>query len=85
MNREDANCVAATLLIQEQAKSEPLRKAGTAAASVAQRMRTSLITLMAAYVGWRIATEFPGAGVPPVLAGALLGLVAGTLVPARKT
>ena len=85
MNQEDANSVAAALLKQEQAKSEPLLKVGFAAASLAQRMRTSLLTLMAAYVGWRIATEFPGAGVPPVFAGALLGLVVGTMVPARKT
>ena len=85
MNQEEAKIAADALLAQEHEKSARLIKVGASAASIAERLRTGLATLMGAYVGWRAATEFPGIDIPPGVAGIILGLVVAAVVPARKT
>ena len=85
MNQEEANAKAAAIMAQEHKKAVPLVKAGVAAATIAARLRTGLVTLMGAYAGWRLAKEFPGSGIPPGVAGIFLGLVAAVLFPASKT
>ena len=85
MNQEEAKITADALLAQEHEKSAQLIKVGASAASLAERLRTGLVTLMGAYAGCRVATEFPGIGIPPGVAGIIFGLVVAAVVPARKT
>ena len=85
MDQERANTIADALLSSERKKAEPLLRAGHSARNFMDRLRSGVFTLGAAYVGWRFATEFPGLGVPPLVAGAIFGLLVAVFFPARKT
>ena len=85
MDQDKANSIADSLLAQERLKSAPLVQSGATVRMFVDRLRAGFITLLGAYIGWRVAGANPGFGVPPELAGFLLGLVFSALVPARKT
>ena len=85
VDQDKAQSIANAAIEQERQKSLPLIQAGRRTRQFTDRLRAGIFTLGGAYIGWRIAEANPGLGIPPLVAGFILGLLVAVLVPARKT
>ena len=84
MNPDQVNQITDSLLSEARAASAPVRAATVRRVNAFDRFITGLVTLIGAYLGWRLAGSWFGHAFPPGLFGAFTGLFAAVAFPRRR-
>ena len=84
MNPDQASQITDSLLSEARAASAPARAATSRRMNAFDRFITGLVTLIGAYLGWRLASSSFGDAFPPALFGAFTGLLAAVAFPRRR-